>query len=248
MDSAPRTHALGIATLAAETVNWDIFLRAHLDIPRQLPAQFRWQLRLGRAPDLHPRGRGSAGHQRARPHAGYHALCVELKQGPLLRVRQQDRSRPQRSTGARGRGRTRADHDRRSGSDPYNRAVLYYLFSAATGTWRISSCASGTRKASTSHRRASRRVAADRRMTTPSSRERVHARVSAPLYLFNSSHHPIACLKAVRFTLLCMPRTVQSSSGIQSMARCHRMPGCVRAADVREAVRAPGTLCSRPHE
>ncbi len=32
MDSSPRRHALSIATLAAESVQWDIFLRAHLDI------------------------------------------------------------------------------------------------------------------------------------------------------------------------------------------------------------------------
>lgn len=32
MDDSPRRHALDIATLAAETVNWDIFLRSHLDI------------------------------------------------------------------------------------------------------------------------------------------------------------------------------------------------------------------------
>ncbi|PQJ10912.1 hypothetical protein CJD36_013150 [Flavipsychrobacter stenotrophus] len=31
-DSRPRSHALAIARLSAETVNWDIFLRAHLDI------------------------------------------------------------------------------------------------------------------------------------------------------------------------------------------------------------------------
>ncbi len=32
MDNSPRRHALEIALLSAETVNWDIFLRAHLDI------------------------------------------------------------------------------------------------------------------------------------------------------------------------------------------------------------------------
>ena len=32
MDDSPRTHAVNIAVLSAETVNWDIFLRAHLDI------------------------------------------------------------------------------------------------------------------------------------------------------------------------------------------------------------------------
>lgn len=32
MDSRPREHAVEIAELAAETVQWDIFLRAHLDI------------------------------------------------------------------------------------------------------------------------------------------------------------------------------------------------------------------------
>ena len=32
MDMSPRIHAQEIAVLAAETVKWDIFLRAHLDI------------------------------------------------------------------------------------------------------------------------------------------------------------------------------------------------------------------------
>jgi hypothetical protein len=32
MDNSPRVHALNIAKLAAETVNWEIFLRSHLDI------------------------------------------------------------------------------------------------------------------------------------------------------------------------------------------------------------------------
>jgi len=32
MDDSPRVHALGIARLSAETVNWETFLRAHLDI------------------------------------------------------------------------------------------------------------------------------------------------------------------------------------------------------------------------
>ncbi|MGI4821808.1 MAG: hypothetical protein ACRYFV_11415 [Janthinobacterium lividum] len=32
MDEAPRVHALNIAKLSAETVNWETFLRAHLDI------------------------------------------------------------------------------------------------------------------------------------------------------------------------------------------------------------------------
>jgi hypothetical protein len=32
MDDSPRIHALNIAMLAAETVNWQIFLRSHLDI------------------------------------------------------------------------------------------------------------------------------------------------------------------------------------------------------------------------
>lgn len=32
MDNSPRIHALNIALLSAQTVNWEIFLRAHLDI------------------------------------------------------------------------------------------------------------------------------------------------------------------------------------------------------------------------
>ncbi len=32
MDSSPRIHAANIAVLAAETINWEVFLKAHLDI------------------------------------------------------------------------------------------------------------------------------------------------------------------------------------------------------------------------
>ncbi|MBD80127.1 MAG: hypothetical protein CL840_14535 [Crocinitomicaceae bacterium] len=32
MDNRPRIHALNIAVLSAETINWEVFLRAHLDI------------------------------------------------------------------------------------------------------------------------------------------------------------------------------------------------------------------------
>lgn len=32
MDNSPRIHALNIAKLSAETINWEVFLRAHLDI------------------------------------------------------------------------------------------------------------------------------------------------------------------------------------------------------------------------
>ena len=32
MDNSPRVHAMNIALLSAETINWEIFLRAHLDI------------------------------------------------------------------------------------------------------------------------------------------------------------------------------------------------------------------------
>lgn len=32
MDNSPRIHAMNIAILSAETVNWEVFLRAHLDI------------------------------------------------------------------------------------------------------------------------------------------------------------------------------------------------------------------------
>jgi hypothetical protein len=32
MDNSPRLHAMNIAVLSAETIHWDIFLRAHLDI------------------------------------------------------------------------------------------------------------------------------------------------------------------------------------------------------------------------
>ena len=32
MDSSPREHAINIAMLSAETTDWSVFLRAHLDI------------------------------------------------------------------------------------------------------------------------------------------------------------------------------------------------------------------------
>lgn len=32
MDSSPRIHALNIALLSAETINWEVFLKAHLDV------------------------------------------------------------------------------------------------------------------------------------------------------------------------------------------------------------------------
>jgi hypothetical protein len=47
-DNAPRYHAQRIALLAAETVNWEIFLRAHLDImndrfERMSDASYAWE-------------------------------------------------------------------------------------------------------------------------------------------------------------------------------------------------------------
>lgn len=51
MDNSPRIHAFNIAILAAETVNWEIFLRAHLDImtdnfSRMSDGSYAWGRRL----------------------------------------------------------------------------------------------------------------------------------------------------------------------------------------------------------
>jgi len=50
MDTAPRRHAADIARLSAETVNWDVFLRAHLDVMndrfhRLVDASYAWKHR-----------------------------------------------------------------------------------------------------------------------------------------------------------------------------------------------------------
>ena len=49
-DNSPRVHARNIAILAAETVNWEIFLRAHLDImndrfERAIDGSYAWAQR-----------------------------------------------------------------------------------------------------------------------------------------------------------------------------------------------------------
>lgn len=50
MDQRPRIHAMNIAILAAETVNWEVFLRAHLDImndrfERMSDGSYAWKAR-----------------------------------------------------------------------------------------------------------------------------------------------------------------------------------------------------------
>lgn len=50
MDNSPRLHALSIAKLAAESVSWEVFLRAHLDImndrfERASDGSYAWQRR-----------------------------------------------------------------------------------------------------------------------------------------------------------------------------------------------------------
>jgi hypothetical protein len=50
MDSSPRIHAFNIAKLSAETINWEVFLRSHLDImndrfDRVSDASYAWEQR-----------------------------------------------------------------------------------------------------------------------------------------------------------------------------------------------------------
>jgi hypothetical protein len=49
-DNSPRIHAMNIALLSAETVNWEIFLRSHLDImndnfERRSDGSYAWAAR-----------------------------------------------------------------------------------------------------------------------------------------------------------------------------------------------------------
>jgi hypothetical protein len=128
MDDSPRRHALDIATLAAESVNWDIFLRAHLDILND---------RFDRASD------GSYAQ------AGRQTYVMELEEleiavpdlllGTLLRAENTNEGHYVASANRTGRAITEAKEAEAIAqrllamiADPeldlYNRAVLYYAY------------------------------------------------------------------------------------------------------------------------
>ncbi len=128
MDDSPRRHALDIATLAAESVNWDIFLRAHLDILND---------RFNRASD------GSYAQ------AGRQTYVMELEEleiavpdlllGTLLRAENTNAGHYVASANRTGRAITEAKEAEAIAqrllamiADPeldlYNRAVLYYAY------------------------------------------------------------------------------------------------------------------------
>jgi len=128
MDTAPRTHALAIATLAAETVNWDIFLRAHLDIlndnfQRSSDGSYAW-----------------AGRQTyIRELEALDINVPDLMLGTMLYVSNSSKGHYSASANRTGRALSEAQgHEVVAErvltmiADPeldlYNRAVLYYLF------------------------------------------------------------------------------------------------------------------------
>ena len=123
-----RLHALDIATLAAESVNWDIFLRAHLDILND---------RFDRASD------GSYAQ------AGRQTYVMELEEleiavpdlllGTLLRAENTSAGHYVASANRTGRAITEAKEAEAIAArllamiadpelDLYNRAVLYYAY------------------------------------------------------------------------------------------------------------------------
>ena len=128
MDDSPRLHTLDIATLAAESVNWDIFLRAHLDILND---------RFDRASD------GSYAQ------AGRQTYVLELEEleidvpdlllGTLLRAENTNAGHYVASANRTGRASTEAKEAGAIAArllamiadpelDLYNRAVLYYAY------------------------------------------------------------------------------------------------------------------------
>jgi hypothetical protein len=128
MDSGPRDHALAIATLSAETIHWDIFLRAHLDILN----------------DNFPRASDGSWAQGARQTyvQELEALDInvpDLLLGTMFRLDNTTEGHYQASAGRTGRAITESEQAEEIAArvlamiadpelDLYNRALFYYLF------------------------------------------------------------------------------------------------------------------------
>lgn len=128
MDDSPRVHALDIATLAAESVNWDIFLRAHLDILND---------RFDRASDG---SYAQAGRQTYVKELEELDIAVpDLLLGTLLRAENTNEGHYVASANRTGRAISEAKDSEAIADrllamiadaelDLYNRAIIYYAF------------------------------------------------------------------------------------------------------------------------
>ncbi len=133
MDMSPRYHAMEICQLAAETAQWDIFLRSHLDImndrfERMSDGSYAWDGRKTYLRELEELG----------------IPAIELLLGTSLRVANVSNNHYWGSIGRTGRALmdaqdkealeqrlTRMIQD--SSLDPYNRLLMAYLFANYVG-------------------------------------------------------------------------------------------------------------------
>ncbi|SHG67586.1 hypothetical protein SAMN04488109_1355 [Chryseolinea serpens] len=129
MDQRPRDHAMNICSLAAETAQWDIFLRSHLDImndrfERMSDGSYAWGQRKTYLRELEK----------------LDIPAVDLLLGTTLRVQNVSDNHYQSSIGRAGRALSDAeDKDAletqltdmicNASLDPYNRLLTAYLFS-----------------------------------------------------------------------------------------------------------------------
>lgn len=128
-DLSPRFHAMEICQLAAETTQWDIFLRSHLDImndrfERMSDGSYAWEGRKTYLKELE----------------ALDIPAVDLLLGTCLRVDNVSENHYFSSIGRTGRALTDADDKpalearllamiRDDKLDPYNRLLITYLFS-----------------------------------------------------------------------------------------------------------------------
>lgn len=128
MDSSPRVHAVKIAVLSAETVNWEVFLRAHLDImndrfERASDGSYAWQRRQTYIKELEE----------------LDINVTDLLLGISIRVENPSQNHYYGSIGRVGRALSETKSSveieqrmlemiRDKGLDDYNRALMYYLF------------------------------------------------------------------------------------------------------------------------
>lgn len=130
MDSRPRMHAVNIALLSAETVNWEVFLRSHLDImndrfDRMTDASYAWARRQTYIKELED----------------LDINVPELILGISLRVENPSRNHYYGSIGRLGRAISESnqkdDFEKEMLSmmadpelDDYNRVVSYFLYNS----------------------------------------------------------------------------------------------------------------------
>lgn len=128
MDNSPRVHAMNIAVLSAETINWEIFLRAHLDImndrfDRISDGSYAW-----------------AGRQTYIKELEELSINVsDLLLGISLRIENPSQNHYYGSIGRLGRALSETENSNEIESkmlemiqnnqlDDYNRMIMYYLF------------------------------------------------------------------------------------------------------------------------